>query len=123
MADEKLKQELFYMVKLTTKYDFTKMEVVEGILRLENERQILGSVFGKRFKARIFDIAAGQEVEDTCVICGQHADNKVICQHCLSTIGESDYAKNKIKDKEIKSRFNIAGFKKVLDKIKLPVKK
>lgn len=123
MADDKLRQELLYMVRLTSKYDFTRMEVVEGILRLENERQILGSVFGKRFKARIFDIAAGQEVADTCVICGQHADNKVICQHCLSTIGESDYAKNKIKDKEIKNRFNIAGFKKVFDKIKLPVKK
>ncbi|MBR1622986.1 MAG: hypothetical protein IJ675_03645, partial [Pseudobutyrivibrio sp.] len=102
MADEKLKQELFYMVKLTTKYDFTKMEVVEGILRLENERQILGSVFGKRFKARIFDIAAGQETDGSCVICGQLADNHVICQHCIQTISESNYAKSKTKPEEKK---------------------
>ena len=100
MGDEQLKQELLYMVKLTSKYDFTRMEVVEGILRLENEREILGSVFGKRFKGRIFDIAAGVEVDDKCVICGQHADNHVICNHCMETIGDSDYAKNKIKTKE-----------------------
>ena len=50
MGDEKLKQELLYMVKLTSKYDLSNMEVVESILRLENERVILGSVFGKRFK-------------------------------------------------------------------------
>jgi len=94
------------------------MEVVEGILRLENERQILGSVFGKRFKTRIFDIAAGQAVDENCVICGQHAENKVICQHCLSTIGESDYAKNKIKNKENNKKLRIPDFKKLIDKIK-----
>lgn len=102
MADEKLKQELFYMVRLATKYDFTKMEVVEGILRLENERQILSSVFGKRFKARIFDIAAGQETDSSCVICGQSADNHVICQRCIQTICESNYAKSKAKPEEKK---------------------
>ena len=118
MADDKLRQELLYMVRLTSKYDFSRMEVVEGILRLENERQILGSVFGKRFKTRIFDIAAGQAVDESCVICGQHADNKVICQHCLSTIGESDYAKNKIKTKESNTRLRIPDFKKLIDKIK-----
>ncbi|SOC13845.1 hypothetical protein [Pseudobutyrivibrio ruminis] len=118
MADDKLRQELLYMVRLTSKYDFSRMEVVEGILRLENERQILGSVFGKRFKTRIFDIAAGQAVDETCVICGQHADNKVICQHCLSTIGESDYAKNKIKTKEKDKKPRIPDFKKLIDKIK-----
>ncbi|WP_155952489.1 hypothetical protein [Pseudobutyrivibrio sp. LB2011] len=118
MADDKLRQELLYMVRLTSKYDFSRMEVVEGILRLENERQILGSVFGKRFKTRIFDIAAGQAVDENCVICGQHADNKVICQHCLSTIGESDYAKNKIKTKENDKRLRIPDFKKLIDKIK-----
>ena len=118
MADDKLRQELLYMVRLTSKYDFSRMEVVEGILRLENERQILGSVFGKRFKTRIFDIAAGQTVDESCVICGQHADNKVICQHCLSTIGESDYAKNKIKTKENDKKLRIPDFKKLIDKIK-----
>ena len=54
--DDKLKQELYYMVRLTSKYDFTNMELVEGILRLENERRILNSVFGSRFKRRIFDM-------------------------------------------------------------------
>ena len=122
MADDKLRQELLYMVRLTSKYDFSRMEVVEGILRLENERQILGSVFGKRFKTRIFDIAAGQAVDENCVICGQHADNKVICQHCLSTIGESDYAKNKIKTKEKDKKLRIVDFKKLIDKIK-PISK
>ncbi len=118
MADDKLRQELLYMVRLTSKYDFSRMEVVEGILRLENERQILGSVFGKRFKTRIFDIAAGQAVDESCVICGQHADNKVICQHCLSTIGDSEYAKNKIKTKENNKKLRIPDFKKLIDKIK-----
>ncbi|SFH59178.1 hypothetical protein SAMN04487830_102202 [Pseudobutyrivibrio sp. OR37] len=110
MGDEKLKQELLYMVKLASKYDFTRMEVVEGILRLENERQILGSVFGKRFKARIFDIAAGQATDEKCVICGKHADNHVICQHCIDTIGDSDYAKSQFKTVEkpkLKLKFNI----------------
>ena len=118
MADDKLRQELLYMVRLTSKYDFSRMEVVEGILRLENERQILGSVFGKRFKTRIFDIAAGQAVDENCVICGQHAEHKVRCQHCLSTIGESDYAKNKIKNKENNKKLRIPDFKKLIDKIK-----
>ena len=112
MADDKLRQELLYMVRLTSKYDFSRMEVDEGILRLENERQILGSVFGKRFKARIFDIAAGQVVDESCVICGQHADNKVICQHCLSTIGDSEYAKNKIKTKENSKKISAGKVKR-----------
>ncbi len=116
MSDEKLKQELFYMVKLASKYDFSKMEVVEGILRLENERQILSSVFGKRFKTRIFDIAAGQETDCKCVICGQEAENKVICQHCLRSIGESAYAKSKITIKEN----NKASIKLKLPKLSLP---
>lgn len=116
MSDEKLKQELFYMVKLASKYDFSKMEVVEGILRLENERQILSSVFGKRFKTRIFDIAAGQETDCKCVICGQEAENKVICQHCLKSIGESVYAKSKITIKENKKK----PVKLKLPKIALP---
>lgn len=102
MADDKLRQELLYMVKLTSKYDFTKMEVVEGILRLESERQILGSVFGKRFKTRIFDIAAEQHFEDTCVICGQRASNHVICDHCMETIGGSEYAKSRAPKVEAK---------------------
>ena len=114
MADDKLRQELLYMVKLTSKYDLSRMEVVEGILRLENERQILGSVFGKRFKVRIFDVAAGVETDEKCVICGQHAENKIICAHCMDTIGTSEYAKSKFKnDKDNKGKF-------VFPKIKLP---
>ena len=115
MAEDKLKQEIFYMVSLTSKYDFTKMEVVEGILRLENDRRILDSVFGRRFKSKIFDIAAGVSVDNKCVICGQPADNKVICQHCMSTVSTSDYAKSKIKieETEAKPKKNITG-KKVL---------
>ena len=100
MADEKLRQELYYMVQLASKYDLSNMDVVEGILRLENERQILESAFGKRFKGRIFDLATGVNKDDTCVICGQPADNHVICQHCMTTVGSSDYAKSKIKNKE-----------------------
>ena len=93
MGDDNLRKELFYMVRLTSKYDFTKMEVVEEILRLENERQILTSVFGKRFKGRIFDIAAGQTHDSKCVICGQEAENHVICNHCMETISDSNYGK------------------------------
>ena len=106
MAEDKLKQEIFYMVSLTSKYDFTKMEVVEGILRLENDRRILDSVFGRRFKSKIFDIAAGVSVDNKCVICGQPADNKVICQHCMSTVSTSDYAKSKIKAKKASFKMN-----------------
>ena len=117
MADDnKLKQELLYMATLTSRYDFSKMEVVEGILRLENERKILDSVFGRRFKARIFDIGAGVAVDDKCVLCGKTADNHVICNHCMETILGSDYAKNKIKIKESK-RFKIPELH--LPKIKL----
>ncbi len=123
MADDnKLKQELLYMASITSKYDFTRMEVVEGILRLENERRILDSVFGRRFKTRIFDIAAGVKIDDTCVLCGQHADNRVICNHCMETILGSDYAKNKIKNKQTK-RFKLPtiDFSKFkLPEIKLP---
>lgn len=123
MADDnKLKQELLYMASITSKYDFTKMEVVEGILRLENERRILDSVFGRRFKTRIFDIAAGVKIDDTCVLCGQPADNRVICNHCMETILGSDYAKNKIKTKQ-KKRFSLPkiDFSKFkLPEIKLP---
>ena len=114
MADDKLRQELLYMVKLTSKYDLSRMEVVEGILRLENERQILGSVFGKRFKARIFDVAAGVVTDEKCVICGQHAENKIICNHCLDTIGGSEYAKSKFKNSEEQKK------KLAFPKIKLP---
>ncbi|MCR5195668.1 MAG: hypothetical protein K6D38_05075 [Pseudobutyrivibrio sp.] len=95
MADDKLRQELLYMAKLTSKYDLTNMEVVEGILRLEGERRILDSVFGKRFKTRIFDVAAGVNKDDSCVICGKPAENHIICNHCLETIDESPYAKSK----------------------------
>ncbi len=117
MADDKLKQELLYMVLLASKYDFTKMEVVEEILRLENERQILTSVFGKRFKGRIFDIAAGTEFESTCVICGQHAENNVICQHCIDTIGGSEYALNKVKPTTFKDKIK-TELKKDVIKVK-----
>ncbi len=106
MESDKLKQELFYMARLTSKYDFSKMEVVEGILRLENERSILDSVFGCRFKTRIFDIAAGVETDEKCVLCGNHADNKVICNHCMETILGSGYAKDKLPDAKTKSRIN-----------------
>ena len=78
MGNEKLKQELYYMAKLVAKYDFKDMNVVEGILRQENERKILESVFGTRFKSRIFDIAAGVEHDSTCVICGKEAEKLVI---------------------------------------------
>ncbi|GEM_PF-6160720 len=98
MADDKLRKEILYMVRLTTSYDFTKKEVVDGILTLENERQILGSVFGKRFKARISDISNGRENDGTCVICGKPAENHVICKHCLDTVGESPYVKGKQSD-------------------------
>lgn len=106
MSDEKLKQELLYMVKLASKYDFSKMEVVESILRLENERKILNSVFGARFKTRIFDIAAGVDNDGKCVICGQSAENKVVCAHCIETISGSQYAQSKIKNEKVKRKFN-----------------
>ncbi len=117
MGDEKLKQELLYMVKLADKYDFSNLDVVESILRLENERQILNSVFGKRFKTRIFDIATGVSNDGKCVICGQPADNNVICKHCMETIAESNYAKNIIKNKE-----NKIDFTQLLNRIKAPLK-
>lgn len=119
MADDKLRQELLYMVKLTSKYDLSRMEVVEGILRLENERQILGSVFGKRFKGRIFDVAAGVATDDKCVICGQHAENHIICQHCIDTIGGSEYAKSKFKAEEEASKKKLKFPKLKLPKINL----
>lgn len=102
MADEKLRQELFYMVKLANKYDFENMDVVENILRMENERKILNSVFGARFKSRIFDIATGINTDENCVICGNPADNKVICKHCMDSVLDSEYAKNKIKNEQTK---------------------
>ena len=105
--DNKLKQELYYMVRLTSKYDFENMELVEGILRLENERHILNSVFGSRFKRRIFDIAAGVSVDYSCVICGQPANNKVICAHCMETIGGSEYAKSHLPQKSLEKKFDI----------------
>ena len=107
MDDEKLKQELFYMVRLTSKYDFKRMDVVEGILRLENERRILDSVFGRRFKTRIFDIAAEVAHDGNCVICDQPAENQVICNHCMETITESDYAQARIKPDKNKIKFNL----------------
>ncbi len=123
MGDEKLKQELLYMVKLATKYNFEDLDVVESILRLENERQILNSVFGNRFKTRIFDIATGVENDGKCVICGQPADNHVICKHCIETINDSDYAKNKIKNKE-KKPFDFSAIKtKLADFFKKKVHK
>ena len=118
MADDKLKQEFFYMASLTAKYDFHKMEVVEGILRLENERRILDSVFGRRFKTRIFDIAADVAIDDKCVLCGQPAENHVICNHCMETILGSDYAKSKIKIKE--KKFELPDFKKAFENLKFP---
>lgn len=105
MENDKLKQELFYMYRLTSKYDFSKMEVVENILRLENDRKILDSVFGRRFKTRIFDIAAGINKDSSCVLCGQPADNQVICPHCMETISGSEYAK--LRTPEQKSKFKI----------------
>ena len=105
--DNKLKQELYYMVRLTAKYDFENMNVVEGILRLENESHILNSVFGSRFKRRIFDIAAGVSVDYSCVICGQPANNKVICAHCMETIGGSEYAKSHLPQEEPKNKLRI----------------
>ena len=107
MGDEKFKQELFYMVRLTSKYDFTKMEVVEGILRLESERRILDSVFGCRFKSRIFDIAAGANTDKSCVLCGQPADNGVICTHCMETIGGSEYARSRTPNEQREKKFKL----------------
>ncbi len=111
MADDKLRQELYYIAKLTTKYDFKDMSVVEEILRQENERKLLTSVFGTRFKTRIFDIASDVKHEDTCVICGKPAENGVACAACLKSILESKYAKNK-NEIEQTGRFNL---KKLFD--------
>lgn len=126
MADEKLRQELYYMAKLVEKYDFKDMNVVEGILRQENDRKILESVFGTRFKSRIFDIAAGADGDRSCVICGKEADNGVMCEVCLKSILESNYAKNKnqIKENE-KSGTNVIKEKMstVVDNIKTVFKK
>ncbi|MCR4694271.1 MAG: hypothetical protein K5773_02975 [Pseudobutyrivibrio sp.] len=114
MPDEaKLKQELLYMVKLTEKYDFTNRQVVDGILRLENERQILTSVFGKRFKDRIFDIAYDNASNNTCVICGQEAENGVICQDCLNRISHSAYASAKAGETEHDIQTEVKTKKKI----------
>lgn len=105
--DNNLKQELYYMVRLTSKYDFSDKNVVEVILRLENENCILESVFGRRFKRRISDIASGNVVDSSCVICGQPATNKVICNHCMETIGGSEYAKGYPQQVELERKFNL----------------
>ncbi|MBQ7470196.1 MAG: hypothetical protein IJS76_07220 [Pseudobutyrivibrio sp.] len=111
MADDKLRQELYYIAKLATKYDFKDMAIVEEILRQENERKLLTSVFGTRFKSRIFDIASDAKHDTNCVICGKPADNGVVCAECLKSILESKYAKSKNEIKENK-RFH---FKKLFD--------
>lgn len=111
MADDKLRQELYYIAKLATKYDFKDMAIVEEILRQENERKLLTSVFGTRFKSRIFDIASDAKHDSNCVICGKPADNGVVCAECLKSILESKYAKSKNEIKENK-RFD---FKRIFD--------
>ncbi|SDB13147.1 hypothetical protein SAMN02910298_00683 [Pseudobutyrivibrio sp. YE44] len=118
MDDEKLKQELFYMVRLTSKYDFSKMQVVEGILRLENERRILVSVFGRRFKTRIFDIAAEVAHDGNCVICGQPAENQVICNHCMETIMASEYAQARIKPEKKKFKIDLSFLAGIKSRLK-----
>ncbi|MCR5415407.1 MAG: hypothetical protein K6E79_01265 [Pseudobutyrivibrio sp.] len=108
MGDEKLKQELLYIVKISSKYDFHNKDVVENILRMENERQILTSVFGKRFKARIFDIAYDQEHDGKCIICGNIANETgTVCNDCIEKISGSPYAKSVLKSDEVVEKSSI----------------
>ena len=93
MADEKLKQELLYMVRLSQKYDLSNKLIVDGIKEMEQDRQLLSSVFGTRFLGRITDLSEGRQVSHSCVICGSNeAANGVICQACTDRIAGSAYA-------------------------------
>lgn len=103
MSEDKLKQELLYMVKLAEKYDFRNELVVSEIKKLESQRQILTSVFGQRFLTRITELSQQTEQTHKCVVCGKLiAKNGVICESCMNSIGNSFYANNinKIKEKD-----------------------
>lgn len=103
MSEDKLKQELLYMVKLAEKYDFRNELVVSEIKKLESQRQILTSVFGQRFLTRITELSQQTEQTHKCVVCGKLiAKNGVICEGCMDSIGNSFYANNinKIKEKD-----------------------
>lgn len=101
MSEDKLKQELLYMVKLAEKYDFRNELVVSEIKKLESQRQILTSVFGQRFLTRITELSQQTEQTHKCVVCGKLiAKNGVICEGCMNSIGNSFYANNINKIKE-----------------------
>ncbi len=95
MSDAKLKQELFYMVRIAEKYDLTDKDIVNIILREDAEGRIFSSVFGQRFKTRIKDLSEGKAASDSCIICGKpDGPNTVICSSCKKSIGDSYYAKH-----------------------------
>ncbi len=80
-------KDLILLAELKKKADDRKSEHRRAILSLQKENQILKTIYGKRYMARLLRMELGESYRQTCVLCGRiTTSEQTICPDCLEKL-------------------------------------
>lgn len=86
MAKEDEKNVAAAICKMSQDYDYHNIQDVKDILsKIGNNKLFQQTMFGMRYINRLATMIAGS-ASSSCILCGKHADNQVMCSTCMNTI-------------------------------------
>lgn len=88
MSKEEEKNVVAAIGRLSQEYNYSNEEDVKAILdKIGNNKLFQQSPFGMRYINRLSVLGSGM-APSSCILCGKHAENQVICNICMNTIGQ-----------------------------------
>ena len=74
--------------RISQEYDYSNQQDIKRILStIQNNALFQNTSFGMRYINRLLSISKGT-ASSGCILCGKQANNRVVCDVCISTINE-----------------------------------
>ena len=82
--------------RISQEYDYSNQQDIKRILStIQNNALFQNTSFGMRYRNRLLSISKGT-ASSGCILCGKQANNRVVCDVCISMINQYTNNRQKI---------------------------